>query len=88
MGVIANSPDLDADDYIELHEGRRHGLSSTRGDSNLRLRCVSHLCCDPYPARARLPPSRSCSRSPRQEGVGEGVAIAAAADDDDDQTTG
>ena len=26
-GVIANSPDLDADDYIELHEGRRHGLS-------------------------------------------------------------
>ena len=64
-GVIANPPDLDADDYIELHEGRRHGLSSTRGVSNLRLRCVSHLRCDPpSPPRARLPPisprARAC----------------------------
>ena len=69
-GVIANSPGLDADDYINLHEGRRHGLSSTRGVSNLRLRCVSHLRCDPPTPHPPTRP-RTRSRSPRQGGERE-----------------
>ena len=69
-GVIANSPDLDAEDYIELHEGRRHGLSSTRGVSNLRLRCVSHLRCEP----PRSPP-HTLTLAPA--GRGEGATATA-----------
>ena len=68
-GVIADSPVLDAEHYIELHEGRRHGLSSTRGVSNLRQGVSPTYVVAPTPhARAR---PRTRSRSPRQGGERE-----------------
>ena len=87
-GVIADSPVLDAEHYIELHEGRRHGLSSTRGVSNLRQGVSPTYVVSPPPARARSPP-HTLTLAP----AGRGEGTTATADkttttaDDDNHTT-
>ena len=87
-GVIANSPDLDADDFIELHEGRCHGLSSTRGVSNLRQGVSPTYVVSPPPARARSPPhTLTLAPAGRGEGATATADKATTTADDDNHTT-
>jgi hypothetical protein len=86
--VIADSPDLDAEHYIELHEGRRHGLSSTRGVSNLRQGVSPTYVVSPLPARARSPPhTLTLALAGRGEGATATADKTTTTADDDNHTT-